>query len=99
MPAGSRREVMVGSRSVLFVRLGDAIHAIEPICPHLGGLLADGALEGNRLACPEHGAIFDVTNGRVIADPFGVEPPEGAVEPIAAYPVRQVDGMIEVDLP
>jgi len=99
LPVGSSREVMVGARSVLLVRIGETVRAIEPICPHLGGLLADGTLEGTRLGCPDHGAVFDVTDGRVVADPFGVEPPEGAVEPIATYPVRIVDGAIEVDLP
>ena len=90
---------MVGPRSVLLARLGSAVFATESICPHIGGLLADGALAGPRLSCPEHGAVFDVTTGKVIADPFGVEPPEGGVDPLTTYPTRVVGGMIEVDLP
>jgi apoptosis-inducing factor 3 len=93
------REVMVGSMSVLLVRLPSGIFAVDAICPHLGGLLADGTLSGQKLTCPEHGAVFDVTNGSVVADPFGVEPPEGAVAPIGSYPTRIEAGMVEVDLP
>jgi nitrite reductase/ring-hydroxylating ferredoxin subunit len=99
LPPGGLREVMVGSSSVLLVRLPNGIFAVDAICPHLGGLLADGTLSGARLACPEHGAVFDVTDGSVVADPFGVEPPEGVVAPISVYPTRVEAGMIEVDLP
>jgi nitrite reductase/ring-hydroxylating ferredoxin subunit len=96
--AGSPREVMVGSTSVLLIRLPSGVHAVDAVCPHLGGLLADGTLSGARLTCPEHGAVFDVTDGSVIVDPFGIEPPEGGVAPLGAYPARVADGMIEVDL-
>ena len=99
LPVGSLREVMVGSASVLLIRLPNGVRAVDALCPHLGGLLADGTLTGVRLKCPEHGAVFDVTNGSVAVDPFGIEPPEGGVDPIAAYPTRVVAGMIEVDLP
>ena len=96
---GTTREVMVGVTPILLANLGTAIHGIEATCPHIGGLLADGALAGSRITCPDHGAVFDVTNGKVIADPFGVEPPEGAVEPITTYLTRVTNGLIEVDLP
>jgi len=96
---GSLREVMVGSTSLLLVRLSSGVRAVDALCPHLGGLLADGRLSGGRLSCPEHGAVFEVTDGSVVVDPFGIEPPEGGVDPIAAYPTRIVAGMIEVDLP
>jgi nitrite reductase/ring-hydroxylating ferredoxin subunit len=98
LPVGGVREVMVDSRSVLLVRLPDGVFAVDAVCPHLGGLLGDGTLSGSRLTCPEHAAVFDVKNGRVVADPFGVEPPEGAVEPLSAYPTRVETGLIEVDL-
>jgi nitrite reductase/ring-hydroxylating ferredoxin subunit len=96
---GGMREVMVGSTSVLLIRLPQRVVAVEAICPHLGGLLADGTLEGSRLTCPVHGAVFEVTDGSVIADPFGVEPPEGAVAPVGTFSTRVEAGMIEVDLP
>jgi nitrite reductase/ring-hydroxylating ferredoxin subunit len=96
---GNLREVMVGSTSVLLVRLPQGIFAVDAICPHLGGLLADGTLAEARITCPVHGAAFDATDGSVLADPFGIEPPEGGVAPIVTYPTRVEAGMIEVDLP
>jgi len=99
LPLGRLREVMVESTSLLLVRLPSGVRAVDAICPHLGGLLADGTLSGGRLKCPEHGAVFEVTDGSVVVDPFGIEPPEGGVAPIAAYPTRVRGGMIEVDLP
>lgn len=96
---GNLREVMVGSTSVLLVRLARGIFAVDAVCPHLGGLLADGTLAEARLTCPVHGAVFDVTDGSVVADPFGIEPPEGGVTPLAVYPTRVEAGTIEVDLP
>jgi nitrite reductase/ring-hydroxylating ferredoxin subunit len=96
---GAMREVMVDTTPVLVARVGPLLFAVEAVCPHLGGLLVDGTLAGRRLTCPLHGAIFDVGTGTVLADPFGVEPPEGGVPPVSSYPVRVEGGMVEVDLP
>ena len=38
--------------------------AINHICPHQGGPLADGALTGSVVACPWHGWTFDVRTGQ-----------------------------------
>jgi nitrite reductase/ring-hydroxylating ferredoxin subunit len=95
---GATREVLVGATAVLLARTARGFYAVEAVCPHIGGLLADGPLREDRVTCPEHAAVFDVTDGRVVADPFGVEPPEGAVGPLRSYPVRVEAGLVEVDL-
>jgi len=95
---GAMREVMVGSRALVLARVGPLVFAVDAVCPHLGGLLADGSLAGRRLTCPLHGATFDVGTGAVIADPFGLEPPDGSVAPLSSYPTRVESGMVEVDL-
>ena len=101
LPPGSLREVTVGGASVLLVRLAEAVHALDPYCPHAGGVLGEGelTLDGARLTCPVHAAVFDATSGAVLADPFGIQPPEGGVDPLTRYPVRVVGGVVEVDLP
>jgi nitrite reductase/ring-hydroxylating ferredoxin subunit len=96
---GQLREVLIGGTSVLLARVGERTYALEALCPHLGGILSDGTLVDARLTCPEHQAVFEVRTGEVVADPFGLEPPEGGVEPVRSYPVRSETGMIEVDLP
>jgi nitrite reductase/ring-hydroxylating ferredoxin subunit len=95
----SLREVQVGGSSLLLVRGGAEVTALDPYCPHAGGVLSEGILEGNRLVCPVHSAVFDVTDGFVLEDPFGILPPAGGVEPLGHYPVRVVNGVVEVDLP
>lgn len=98
LPSGTKREVMIDGSSVLLLNVGGSVHATEAICPHLGGILADGQLEGSRLKCPEHGATFDARSGQVVVDPDGVEPPQGAVDALRTYPVRVADEQLEVDL-
>jgi len=93
------REVMIGANSIVLIRVSQGIFAVDAVCPHLGGLLGDGTLVGGRLVCPDHAAAFDVTTGAVVADPFGVEPPHGAVSSVGTYSTREEAGMVEVDLP
>ena len=38
-------------------------HAIDDVCTHDGGTLVDGELVGHKIACPRHGAKFDVRTG------------------------------------
>ena len=97
-PAGTMREVDLDGTGVLLVRLAEDVHALGSICPHEGGILADGTLDGARVKCPVHGATFDAQTGAVLADPDGIEPPTGAIDAETRYPTRVVDGMIEVDL-
>jgi apoptosis-inducing factor 3 len=98
-PPGSLREVHLDGSPVLVVRVGERVHAIEAICPHAGGVLADGTLDGDRLTCPEHAAAYDVADGHVLSDPDGIEPPQGAVPALARYRTRITDDTIEIDVP
>jgi nitrite reductase/ring-hydroxylating ferredoxin subunit len=95
----SMREVRVGGTSLLLVRVGAEVHALDPYCPHAGGVLSEGTFDGTRIRCPIHSAVFDAATGEVLEDPFGIQPPDGGVEPLGHYPVRTFDGMVEVELP
>ena len=47
--------------------LGEVRHETDPfntVCPHRGGPLANGRLDGHVVACPWHGWTFDVRTGR-----------------------------------
>lgn len=63
---GNKMKVMAGGKAILLVNLDGAYYAISNTCPHLGGSLVDGRLEGNRIICPRHGSTFDVTTGKAI---------------------------------
>jgi 3-phenylpropionate/trans-cinnamate dioxygenase ferredoxin subunit len=64
--------------------------AIDNVCTHDGGVLGEGELEDCLVECPRHGARFDLATGAVKALP--------AVFPVNAYPVRVVNGEVQVDL-
>ena len=63
---GEMREVEAGGYKINVVRVGDKYFASEARCPHMGGKLADGKLEGTVITCPVHGSQFDITDGRNI---------------------------------
>jgi nitrite reductase/ring-hydroxylating ferredoxin subunit len=52
---------------IALFRIGDAVHAIENLCPHQHvPVLAEGLMEGNILTCPMHGWRFDVISGACV---------------------------------
>jgi len=93
------RELLLGARTLVLVRAGGSVHALDGICPHLGALLAEGTVDGDRLVCPLHGAAFAVSSGFVLADPFGLEPPEGGVSALRRFATRIESGMVEIEVP
>ena len=52
--------VTVNGEDVVLYRRPDEIFAIGNECPHQGGNLCDGWIEGDILSCPLHGWEFDL---------------------------------------
>ena len=91
VPRGEVRVVEAGGRSLCLGHCEDGSWgAIDNVCTHDGGVLGEGELADCQVECPRHGARFDLATGRVTALP--------AVFPVNAYPVRVVDGEVQVDL-
>jgi len=63
---GTMEPVNVEGREILLVRLGDKYYAADNRCPHMGGKLSKGKLEGTVVTCPLHGSQFDLTDGHVV---------------------------------
>jgi nitrite reductase (NADH) small subunit len=55
--------IEVGSRSIAVFRVEGKMHAIDNTCPHRGGPLSEGPLDGTVVRCPLHMWAFDVTTG------------------------------------
>jgi len=60
-PSGARKLAFVDGHQILIFNVAGTLHAVENSCPHAGGSLASGKLEGAMLRCPSHGLRFDVT--------------------------------------
>jgi 3-phenylpropionate/trans-cinnamate dioxygenase ferredoxin subunit len=60
---GTLKMAKIGEHEYLLVRLQDKYYAYDNRCPHLGGNLSAGKLDGNILTCPRHHSQFDITDG------------------------------------
>lgn len=80
---GEKLLVEVDDRLVILFQVGDSYFCIDDVCTHDGGTLSDGSFEGFEIACPRHGAKFDVRCGSVTCMP--------ATQPTVAHETK-VDG-------
>jgi nitrite reductase/ring-hydroxylating ferredoxin subunit len=79
---GEGRVVEAGGRTVAVFNVGGRYYAIDNTCPHRGGPLGEGDLDGRTVTCPWHAWRWDVTTGANVNNP--------AVR-VACYPVS-IDG-------
>lgn len=87
-PVGTLRTTDLDGTPVAVFNLDGRYYAIEDICTHDGGILTGGALEGDVIVCPRHGARFSIKTGAVLSPP--------AYEDVTTFPVRVEDGMVQV---
>ena len=69
LPPGTAREVEHEGRIYALFNVAGVISAIDGVCPHQGGPLAEGKLDGTTVTCPWHGWRFDVQTGRTPLGP------------------------------
>src|SRR5215472_8390186 len=65
LPPGAAKEVEHEGRVYALFNVGGTILAIDGICPHQGGPLAEGDVAGTIVTCPWHGWQFDLKSGRM----------------------------------
>ncbi len=64
IPRGEGRVFAVGGqRLAVFRTHADGVFATQANCPHLGGPLADGLMDGGTVICPLHDRTYDLRNG------------------------------------
>ncbi len=80
--------VTVSGVPVVLLRQGEQVYAISATCPHAGGPLDEGSLQGDVVECPWHGSRFCMRDGRVLTGPATVNAPR--------YDVRVRNGQVEV---
>ncbi len=92
IPPGQAKAFVVGDREIGVFNVDGTFYAIENTCPHQGGPLADGWIEGCVVTCPWHSWSFDVRTGAMSAmagsasvDVFDVQI-DGSTVTVAAEP-------------
>ena len=60
LPEGRGRRVCKAGLDLALFKIGDTVYAIEDSCPHNGGSLSNGSVQGRRVKCPVHGLTFSL---------------------------------------
>ncbi|MGA3048852.1 MAG: Rieske 2Fe-2S domain-containing protein [Terracidiphilus sp.] len=64
LPAeGEVAEFTVLGRPLCVAHVGGAVSVLDGTCPHEGGPLGEGIVEGGRVVCPWHAYAFDLHTG------------------------------------
>ena len=87
VPDPGKLLVEVNERLVVLIHAADHWYALDDVCTHDGGPLSDGPLDAaaGTIACPRHGAKFDVKSGAALTMP--------ATKPTVSHEVK-IDGEI-----
>ena len=97
IPVGKMKKVQFEGKEVLVANVGGNYYAIGARCTHRNGDLSQGSLEGNVVTCPNHGAKFDVTTGKVVSGPkMGLFHSKIADEPTYIVKVENEDLLIKL---
>jgi len=91
IPLGEGRGYAVGGEQVAVFRPRDGgLYAVSATCPHAGGPLADGQIDGTVVVCPLHLHAYELATGR----------PRTGQPPLRTFPV-EVDssGRVVVHIP
>jgi 3-phenylpropionate/trans-cinnamate dioxygenase ferredoxin component len=90
LPADAKVVATVAGLEVLLINDGGNVHALENRCSHADSPLDCGRVRLGWIACPAHGARFDLETGEALTGP--------ATEPLRVFAVRVAAGMIEVEV-
>lgn len=88
VPPGTAKAYPFGTFDIAVFNIAGTFHALENACPHQGGPIADGWLEGPIVTCPWHAWCFDVRSGKMTLGEFAR---------ITRFAVKVEDGSIYVD--
>ena len=88
VPVGEGRTFAVDGEQIAVYRMRDgSLRALDAVCPHRGGPLADGLTDEQVVVCPLHNYTFDLCTGTEVS---------GSGLSVRSYPVAEIDGTIRI---
>ncbi len=101
---GEMKSVDVSGHDFLLAKVEGKFYACDNRCPHMGGKLAEGKLEGTVVTCPVHASQYDLKDGHVIrwTNWSGIKltlarlfkPPR----PVKIYPVKVEGDKVSIEM-
>ncbi|WP_248323028.1 anthranilate 1,2-dioxygenase ferredoxin subunit AndAb [Caballeronia sp. Sq4a] len=85
---GEPAAVVANDKPVAVFRIGDEVFALHDLCTHGHARLSEGFVEDGCVECPLHQGLFDIRSGAPRCAPV--------TEAVRSYPIRIVDGQVEI---
>lgn len=63
---GNKKMAKINGHELMIAQIGNNYYCTDNRCPHMGGNLSQGMLNGTVITCPRHGSQFDLADGHVI---------------------------------
>ncbi|WP_180539873.1 Rieske (2Fe-2S) protein [Nevskia soli] len=82
-------EVMVDDKPYALCLVDGQVHALDGTCPHQGGPLGQGMLNGSKIMCPWHAWEFDCATGLNEYEPD---------DKVAVFPVKVEGQEVLIDV-
>lgn len=92
IPDNSSVGLTLASHDIVLIRSEGSLHALSNQCTHAGSRLDGGRVCAGWIACPLHGARFALADGSCTNTRLNYAP-------LVTYPVREADGIVEIELP
>jgi len=92
LPPGTCQSIELQEHGIALFNLGGTIYAMDNTCPHAGGPLGEGSVDGDLVECPWHGWKFNIKTGVCQKNPT-------PTWNVSCYEVQVVDGVIQVAPP
>ena len=89
LPPGGAKVVEAQGKEIALFNVNGSLYALDNLCPHAGGPLAEGTVQEDAIECPWHGACFNLKTGKS-SSPLA--------DDVSAYPVRVAGSDIEIEL-
>jgi 3-phenylpropionate/trans-cinnamate dioxygenase ferredoxin subunit len=90
LPDPGKQTLAIDDRMVVLLHVGGEFFCVDDVCTHDGGPLGEGPVADHAIACPRHGAKFDIRTGKALTFP--------ATEDTVVHEVKVQDNSVFVKI-